>query len=168
MNRIFTVLPTVVVASGIAGWAMAQVHIRQREEQVAESAHVEMQAARQKSEQIARRLTELLASADRVIISRRLESGPNLDSLQGRTSLAQLSQIISRAELTATNTWTLIMSDSVLNCFRGTENVLCLMPMGKVWKVSAGGLSGEFNVDEATGAAMDSFLRANSQPPVAP
>jgi multidrug efflux pump subunit AcrA (membrane-fusion protein) len=168
MNRIFNLLPTVVVASGIAGWAMAQVHSRQREAQVAERAQVEMQSARQESERIARRLTDLLASADRVIISRRPESGPTVESVQDRTSIAHLFKIISRAEPTATGTWTLMMSDTVLNCIRGTETVLSLMPLGNVWKVSAGDLSGEFIVDDAAGAAMDSFLRANLQPPVAP
>jgi hypothetical protein len=63
MNRIFNLLPTVVVASGIAGWAMAQVNIRQREKQVAERAQVEMQSARQESERIARRLTDLASAA---------------------------------------------------------------------------------------------------------
>ena len=168
MNRIFTLLPTVVVASGIAGWAMAQVNIRQREKLAADRAHVEMQSARQKSEQIARRLTELLASADRVIISRHPESGPTVESVQDRPSIAHLSQIISRAEPTATGTWTLMMSDTVLNCIRGTETVLSLMPMGKVWKVSAGDLSGEFIVDDVTGAAVHSFLLADAQPSVAP
>jgi hypothetical protein len=43
-----------------------------------------------------------------------------------------------------------------------------MMPLGNVWKVSAGDLSGEFIVDDAAGAAMDSFLRANLQPQVAP
>lgn len=167
MNRFLTLLPTVVVASGIAGWAMAQVNIRQREKQVAERAQVEMQAARQESERIARRLADLLASADRVIISRRTESGPTVESVQDRTSIAHLFEIISRAEPTATSTWTFMMSDSELNCFRGTESVLSLMPMGKVWKVSAGDLSGEVRVDEAAGAAMASFLWANAQPPVA-
>jgi short subunit dehydrogenase-like uncharacterized protein len=168
MHRIFNLLPTGVVASGIAGWALAQVNIRQREKQVAERAQVEMQSARQESERIARRLTDLLASADRVIISRRPESGPTVEYLQDRTSIDHLSQIISRAEPTATGTWTLMMSDTVLNCIRGTETVLSLMPLGNVWKVSAGDLSGEFIVDDAAGAAMDSFLRANLQPPVAP
>ena len=168
MNRFLTLLPTVVVASGIAGWAMAQVNIRQREEQVAERAQVEMQSARQDSERIASRLTDLLASADRVIISRRPESGPTVESVQDRTSIAHLFKIISRAELTATNTWRLAIFDSELICFRCTESVLSLMPMGKVWKVSAGDLSGEFIVDEAAGAAMDRFRVANAQPPVAP
>jgi hypothetical protein len=168
MNRIFNLLPTVVVASGIAGWAMAQVNIRQREKQVAERAQVEMQSARQESERIARRLTGLLASADRVIISRRPESGPTVESVQDRTSIAHLSQIISRAEPTATGTWTLMMSDTVLNCIRGTETVLSLMPLGNVWKVSAGDLSGEFIVDDAAGAAMHRFLLSDAQPSVAP
>lgn len=91
-----------------------------------------------------------------------------MEFFQNRTSIAHLSQIISRAELTATNTWTLMISDSELICFRGAERVLSVMPVGKVWKIGAGDLSGEFIVDEAAGAAMDSFLRANSQPPVAP
>lgn len=168
MNRFLTLLPTVVVASGIAGWAMAQVNIRQREKQVAERARVEMQSARQESERIARRLTDLLASADRVIISRRPESGPTVESVQDRTSIAHLSQIISRAEPTATSTWRLAIFDSELICFRGTETVLSMMPLGNVWKISAGDLSGEFIVDEAAGAAMSSFLAANLQPPVAP
>ncbi len=168
MNRIFNLLPTVVVASGIAGWAMAQVNIRQREKQVAERARVEMQSARQESERIARRLTDLLASADRVIISRRPESGPTVESVQDRPSIDHLSQIISRAEPTATNTWRLAIFDSELICFRGTETVLSIMPMDNVWRISAGDLWGEFRIDEAAGAAMDSFLRANLQPPVAP
>ena len=167
MNRFLTLLPTVVVASGIAGWAMAQVNIRQREKQVAERAQVEMQAARQESERLARRLTDLLASADRVIISRRPESGPALESLQNATSVAHLSQVISRAALTASK-WSLWMSDTAINCFRGPEQILWMMPLGNGWKISAGDLSGEFRVDEATGAAMASFLWANAQPPVAP
>jgi hypothetical protein len=168
MNRIFTVLPTVVVASGIAGMAMAQVHIRQRQEQAAERAQVEMQSARQKSERIARRLTDLLANADRVIISRRPESGPTVESVQDRPSIANLSQVISRAALTATHRWSLLISDTQIKCFRGPEEILWMMPLGNVWKIGAGDLSGDFAVDEATGAAMASFLRANSQPPVAP
>ena len=168
MNRFLTLLPTVVVASGIAGWAMAQVNIRQREEQVAERAQVEMQSARQESERIARRLTDLLASADRVIISRRPESGPTVESFQDRTSIAHLFKIISRAEPTATSTWTLMMSDSELNCFRGTKTVLSIMPMGDLWRISAGDLFDEFSIDEAARAAMASFLWANAQPPVAP
>jgi hypothetical protein len=168
MNRFLTLLPTVVVASGIAGWAMAQVNIRQREKQVAERAQVEMQAARQESERLARRLTDLLASADRVIISRRPESGPTVESVQDRTSIAHLFKIISRAELTATNTWRLAVFDSELICFRGTKTVLSIMPMDNVWRISAGDLWGEFRIDEAAGAAMSSFLWANAQPPVAP
>jgi hypothetical protein len=168
MNRIFNLLPTVVVASGIAGWAMAQVNIRQREKQVAERAQVEMQSARQESERIARRLTDLLASADRVIISRRPGSGPTLESLQNATSVAHLSQVISRAALTASKRWSLWSSDTDIKCFRGPEQILWMMPLGNVWKISAGDLSGEFSVDEAAGAAMASFIRANLQPPVAP
>jgi hypothetical protein len=166
MNRFLTLLPTVVVASGIAGWAMAQVNIRQREKQVAERAQVEMQSARQESERLARRLTDLLASADRVIISRRPESGPTLESLQNATSVAHLSQVISRAALTASK-WSLWMSDTDIKCFRGPEQILWMMPLGNVWRISAGDLSGEFIVDEAAGAAMDRFLVANAQPPVA-
>ena len=168
MNRFLTLLPTVVVASGIAGWAMAQVNIRQREKQVAERAQVEMQAARQESERLARRLTDLLASADRVIISRRPESGPTVESVQDRTSIAHLFKIISRAELTATNKFRLMIFDSELICFRGTEKVLSIMPMGDLWRISAGDLFDEFRIDEAARAAMASFLWANAQPPVAP
>lgn len=168
MNRFLTLLPTVVVASGIAGWAMAQVNIRQREKQVAERAQVEMQAARQESERLARRLTDLLASADRVIISRRPESGPTVESVQDRTSIAHLFKIISRAELTATNKFRLMIFDSELICFRGTEIVLSIMPMGDLWRISAGDLFDEFRIDEAARAAMASFLWANAQPPVAP
>ena len=167
MNRIFNLLPTVVVASGIAGWAMAQVNIRQREKQVPERAQVEMQSARQESERIARRLTDLLASADRVIISRRPESGSTVEYLQDRTSIAKVSQVISRAALTASK-WSLWISDTDIKCFRGPEQILWMMPLGNVWKISAGDLSGEFIVDEAAGAAMSSFLAANLQPSVAP
>ena len=145
---------------------MAQVNIRQREKQVAERAQVEMQSARQESERLARRLTDLLASADRVIISRRPESGPTLESLQNATSVAHLSQVISRAALTASK-WSLWMSDTDIKCFRGPEQILWMMPLGNVWRISAGDLSGEFIVDEAAGAAMDRFLVANAQPPVA-
>jgi hypothetical protein len=168
MNRFLTLLPTVVVASGIAGWAMAQVNIRQREKQVAERAQVEMQSARQESERLARRLADLLASADRVIISRRTESGPTVESVQDRTSIAHLFKIISRAELTATNKFRLMIFDSELICFRGTEKVLSIMPMGDLWRISAGDLFDEFRIDEAARAAMASFLWANAQPPVAP
>jgi hypothetical protein len=125
-----------------------------------------MQSARQESERIARRLTDLLASADRVIISRRPESGPTLESLQNATSVAHLSQVISRAALTASK-WSLWMSDTDIKCFRGPEQILWMMPLGNVWRISAGDLSGEFIVDEAAGAAMDRFLVANAQPPVA-
>jgi hypothetical protein len=42
------------------------------------------------------------------------------------------------------------------------------MPLGNVWKISAGDLSGEFIVDDAAGAAMHRFLLADAQPSFAP
>lgn len=156
MKRIFVVLPSVAVASGIAGWAVARAHFTER---VEERARVETQAVRMESQRIVRRLSELLATADRVVVSRRPESGGNVESVQAQAWTARLGQIVGRAEIAAQKTWSFWVSDTELTCYRGTEKILWMMPVGKVWKISAGDRSGEFIVNEAAGAAMDALLR---------
>lgn len=156
MKRIFAVLPAVAVASGIAGWAVARAHFTER---VEERARVETQAVRMESERIVRRLAGLLATADRVVVTRRPERGGNVESVQAQAWIAQLGQIVGHAEITAQKTWSFWVSDTELACYRGTEKTLWLMPVGNVWKISAGDRSGEFIVNEAAGAALDALLR---------
>ena len=163
MKRIFAVLPTVVVVSGIAGWAVARTNLAGR---VEERARIETQAVRMESERTSRRLVDLLASADRVIVSRRPESGGNVESAQAHGWVSRLAQIVGRAEITARNTWSLWVSDTDLTCYRGSEKILWMMPLGRVWKISAGDRSGDFIVNEAAGAAIDALLREAPPRPV--
>ena len=156
MKRIFAALPTVIVASGIAGWAVARADFTDR---VEERARSETQAGRMDSQRVARSLLDQLARADRVVISRRPENGGYLDSVQDRAWISQLTQLIGRAEFTTQRTWSLWVSDTALTCYRGTEKVLWLMPLGRAWKISAQGLSGEVIVSDADGAAMAALFR---------
>jgi len=108
----------------------------------------------------------LLASADRVIVSRRPESGVNDESIHAQAWVARLAQIIGNAEFTAQNSWSFWGFGHRVRRDRGTEKVLWVMPLGRVWKISARDRSGEFIVNEAAGTAIDALLREAPPRPV--
>lgn len=160
MKRIFAVLPTVVVAAGIAGWAVARANFADR---VEERARAETQAVRLESQRVARHLVEQLSGADRVVLSRWPEKGRVVESVQDRAWISRLAQILEGAEFTSQRGAALWVSDTGITCYHGVEPVLTLVPLGNIWKVTAGKLSAEFVVDDADNAAMTALVR-DAQP----
>jgi len=154
MKRIFAVLPTLVVASGIAGWAVARANFTDRVQE-----RVETQAVRMESERVARLLVEQLSGADRAVLSRWPEKGGKLESVQDQAWVSRFAEIIGRAEFGSQRPPALWMSDTSITCYHGTESVLSLMPLDNVWIVTAGKRSAEFTVSDADGAAMTALFR---------